>query len=97
MRRAPGLANPSALPGLIAQLHHQGRVALRLQINFLALAGYPVETIADVVVYHPRTVQRWLTRYEAEGVPRLPDRPRSGRPRLVRPGSASGWWPVWAS
>lgn len=31
------------------------------------------------------TIQRWLDRYEAEGLQGLEDRPRSGRPRTVTP------------
>lgn len=60
-------------------------MALRLQRICLALAGYPVEAIADIAFSHPRTVQRWLTRSDAEGLPGLPDRPRSGRPRFGAP------------
>jgi len=71
MRLAGGPANPSALAPLVAQLHHQGQVALRLQMICRARAGYPVEANADVVVCHPQTVPRWLTRYDTEGLRRI--------------------------
>jgi hypothetical protein len=38
--------------------------------------------IADVLHFHPRTVRRWITRHDLDGLDALPDRPRSGRPRL---------------
>jgi transposase len=54
-------------------------------MSLIARAGWPVEVIAQVVCFHPRTVQRWLDRYAAVGVAGLPDRPRSGRPRFGSP------------
>lgn len=80
LSQASAKGMPSAQ--LVAHLHHEGRVVLRLLMICLALAGYAPEETAQVVFYHPRTVQRWLNRYAQEGIEGLPDRPRSGRPRL---------------
>ena len=42
------------------------------------------ELAAELQVSRP-TIQRWLDRYEADGLSGLEDRPRSGRPRTVTP------------
>ena len=39
-------------------------------------------TIAELLGCDPRTVRRWVHRYNAHGPNALADRPRSGRPRL---------------
>jgi transposase len=44
--------------------------------------------IGVVLHYHPRTVRRWIARHDEAGVSGLPDRPRSGRPRLGSAGLA---------
>lgn len=82
MHLPPASAKSMPDSQLLARLHHDGRVVLRLLMICLAMAGYAPEEIAGVVFYHPRTVRRWLERYAREGLPGLPDRPRSGRPRL---------------
>jgi transposase len=41
--------------------------------------------LAEVLGLSSPTIQRWLDRYEAEGLQGLEDRPRSGRPRTVTP------------
>lgn len=82
MHLPPASANSTPNAQLITRLHHEGRVVLRLLMICLALAGYAPDEIAEVVFYHPRTVRRWLERYAQEGFAGLPDRPRSGRPRL---------------
>ena len=38
--------------------------------------------IAELLDCHPATVRRWISRFNAEGLAGLADRPRSGRPRL---------------
>ena len=38
--------------------------------------------IAELLDCHPATVRRWISRFNAEGMAGLADRPRSGRPRL---------------
>ena len=66
-------------------LHGRWRTATRLIMVLLSAAGMPPAEIADLLDYHPATVRRWLHRYRSDGVGGLPDRPRSGRPRLGGP------------
>lgn len=67
---------------LLASLHQQWRVATRTMMVLLSSRGMSSADIGDLLHYHPRTVRRWITRHEGEGLPGLPDRPRTGRPRL---------------
>jgi transposase len=57
-------------------------VATRLIMILLRADGMSPAEIADLLDYHPTTVRRQIHRFTAEGIPGLPDRPRSGRPRL---------------
>lgn len=66
-------------------LHGRWRTATRLMMVVLSAAGMPAAEIADLLDYHPATVRRWLHRFASDGVGGLPDRPRSGRPRLGGP------------
>lgn len=72
----------SARAQIMALLHGRWRIATRLVMVLLSAAGMPASEIADLLGYHPATVRRWLHRYDTDGIPGLPDRPRSGRPRL---------------
>jgi transposase len=63
-------------------LHGRWRTATRLIMVLLSAAGFSPAEIADLLDYHPDTVRRWLHRYTTDGIPGLPDRPRSGRPPL---------------
>lgn len=49
---------------------------------WLSLRGLTASEIAALFEYDPRTVRRWIDRYNREGVAGLEDRPRSGAPRL---------------
>lgn len=71
---------------LVDALHSQWRVAARAMMVLLSANGMSAAEIADLLHYDPRTVRRWIARHQAEGVKGLPDRPRSGRPRLGSPG-----------
>lgn len=57
-----------------------GRVSERIRMVLLSSRGYTVQQIAEVFEVDEATVRGWLSRYEAEGVNGLKDRPRSGRP-----------------
>jgi transposase len=57
-----------------------GRVAERIRMILLSSRGYPVPEIARIFECDEATVREWIRRYEAEGLPGLKDRPRSGRP-----------------
>jgi transposase len=48
----------------------------------LSLRGLPPAEIAVLLECHPSTVRRWISRFNAEGVSGLADRPRYRRPRL---------------
>ena len=48
----------------------------------LSLHGLAAAQIAELLDCHPATVRRWISRFNSEGLARLADRPRSGRPRL---------------
>jgi transposase len=66
-------------------LHGRWRTATRLMMVVLSAAGMSAAEIADLLDYHPATVRRWLHRFAIDGIPGLPDRPRSGRPPLGGP------------
>lgn len=67
---------------LVTALHQQWRVPARAVMVLLSASGMSAAEIADVLHFDPRTVRRWIVRHDLEGLDGLPDRPRSGRPRL---------------
>jgi len=67
---------------IVALLQGPWRFALRLMMIWLSLRGLTASEIAALFEYDPRTVRRWIDRYNREGVAGLEDRPRSGAPRL---------------
>jgi hypothetical protein len=48
----------------------------------LSQQDWPATKIAELLGCDPRTVRRWVQRYNQEGAGGLADRPRVGRPRL---------------
>lgn len=58
-----------------------GRCALRGLMVWLFYRGYKTNEIASIFLCCERTVTRWVSRYEAEGIDGLVDRPRPGAPR----------------
>jgi transposase len=52
----------------------------RARIVTLSWDGAQVGQIAEALDCHPRTVYRWLHRFNAGGIDDLGDLPRSGRP-----------------
>jgi transposase len=48
----------------------------------LSSHGLSAAQIAGLLECHPATVRRWVSRFNAEGLAGLADRPRRGRPRL---------------
>jgi transposase len=70
---------------LVEALHHQWRTATRAMMVLLSAGGLSATEIADLLHYDPVTVRRWITRHRLEGLAGLPDRARSGRPRLGSP------------
>jgi transposase len=55
----------------------------RARIITLSWDGAQVGHIAEALDCHPRTVYRWLHRFNAGGIDGLGDLPRSGRPRRL--------------
>lgn len=69
------------------ELYHSTKLArLRTRAQMILLSaeqGLKAARIAELVRDNERTVQRWLQRYQAEGVQGLYDAPRSGKPGKV--------------
>lgn len=69
------------------EFYHSTKLArLRTRAQMILLSaeqGLKAARIAELVRDNERTVQRWLQRYQAEGVKGLYDAPRSGKPGKV--------------
>ncbi|WP_233512780.1 helix-turn-helix domain-containing protein, partial [Micromonospora deserti] len=78
MRPAHVYANPTdeQYDQLIDALHRQWRIATRAVMILLSAAGWTAAEIAALLHYDPKTVRRWITRHEVEGLAGLADRPR---------------------
>lgn len=59
----------------------QPRLRTRAQMILLSAQGYLAPQISSIVLVSERTVQRWIKRYQAEGIEGLFDNPRAGAPR----------------
>ena len=70
---------------LLALLHGPHRIGCRLIMILLSQHGWSAATIAELLGCDPRTVRRWVHRYNTHGAHSLGDRPRPGRPRLGSP------------
>jgi len=62
-----------------------GRVAQRAWMVIWSSDGVSVTEIAQRLYCRPKTVRRWLNRYQQQGGDGLLDRPRGGRPTVVTP------------
>jgi transposase len=51
----------------------------------LSQHGWTAAAIAELLGCDPRTVRRWVHRYNQQGTGGLADRPRPGRPRRGSP------------
>jgi hypothetical protein len=58
------------------------RHATRAMMVLLSAHGLPPAQIAELLDCHPATVRRCISRFNAEGLAGLADRPRCGRPQL---------------
>jgi transposase len=67
---------------LLGLLQGPHRVGYRLIMVLLSQQDWSATTIAELLGCDPRTVRRWVQRYNQEGPGGLADRPRVGRPRL---------------
>jgi transposase len=70
---------------LLALLHGPHRMGCRLVMILLSQRGWSAATIAELLGCDPRTVRRWVHRYNTHGAHSLADRARPGRPRLGSP------------
>jgi transposase len=68
---------------LAAARHAPASWLQRARIITLSWDGAQVGQIAQALDCHPRTVYRWLHRFNAGGLDDLGDQPRSGRPRRL--------------
>ena len=75
-------ASSSETEQLRDDLRGRWRQAARAVMVLLSLRGLPAAEIAGLLDCHPATVRRWISRFNAEGLAGLADRPRCGRPRL---------------
>ena len=72
----------------LEQLYHKTkhpRIRTRAQMILLSAHGYRAPQIGSLVLTSERTVQRWIKRYQAEGIQGLFDVPRAGAPRKATP------------
>ena len=67
---------------LLGLLHGPHRVGYRLVMILLSQQDWSATRIAELLGCDPRTVRRWVHRYNTHGTNGLADRPRIGRPRL---------------
>jgi transposase len=81
-KRSCPAGDPCDLLGLLQGPH---RVGYRLVMILLSQHGWPAATIASLLGCDPRTVRRWIHRYNQTGAHGLGDLPRAGRPRLGSP------------
>ena len=75
---------------LVGALRGPWREATRAVMVLLSAKGMSPTEIAELLDYHPRTVRRWISRHDTEGIAGIPDRPRSGRPRKGKEKRAGG-------
>jgi hypothetical protein len=87
-KRSCPAGDPCDLLGLLQGPH---RVGYRLVMILLSQHGWPAATIASLLGCDPRTVRRWIHRYNQTGAHGLGDLPRAGRPRLGSPSLASAF------
>lgn len=64
----------------LARRETRPRVARRIQMVADAQSGETCAKIAGRMAESPRTIRRWIRRYNAEGIEGLADRPRPGQP-----------------
>ena len=72
--------------------HAVGRIAARAWMVRWSAERVPVAEIAARLRCRPKTVRKWLRRYERGGTPALLDLPRSGRPPTTSPVAAQAVW-----
>jgi putative transposase len=82
---------PAAELRRLARLEADGRIACRLLALANALDGMSREQAAKQAGMDRQTLRDWVTRFNAEGVAGLRDRPRSGRPPFLGEGQMAAF------
>ncbi len=78
-------AELTTIERLAASRTAPARQVERAQIVWQAHQGNSVKAVAEHLRLNPQTVRDWLKRFNAEGLPGLEDRPRSGKPPTYTP------------
>jgi transposase len=64
----------------LAKTERDKHLAVRIQVVALAKQGLTCPAIVELTSYCRRTIQRWIARYNKDGIKALTDEPLSGRP-----------------
>lgn len=64
----------------LARLERQASMRDRMRAVVAAMGGQTAADIAERLGYHSRWVFKWVSRYNADGLEALRDRPRPGQP-----------------
>ena len=92
---APARIKPNAENCSMAELEtamlgaRSGRSRDRMRAIRALILGQSEEVVAVVFAVSPRTLERWVGRFNRWGIDGLIDRPRPGRPRKIDPGDSS--------
>ena len=70
------------LQDLLRAANTPARLFTRCRLIWLLAGGYSITRASDYVGLHYTNAQKWVRRFEAEGIDGLYTRPRSGRPRV---------------
>ena len=73
-------------------LHTIGRVSMRAWMVIWSAERIPVAEIAARLRCRPKTVRKWLRRFQRDGAAGLADLPRSGRPPSTTEVAAQTVW-----
>lgn len=64
----------------LAKTEKDKHLAVRIQVVALAKQGLTCPAIVEMTGYSRRTIQKWVERYNKDGIKAMADKPRSGRP-----------------
>jgi hypothetical protein len=79
---------------LLALLHGPHRIGCRLVMILLSQHGWSAATIAELLGCDPRTVRRWVHRYNTHGAHSLADRPPTGPTPARQPTAGRSYPPA---
>ena len=64
----------------LAKTEKDKHLAVRIQVVALAKQGLTCPPIVEMTGYCRRTIQKWVAKYNKDGIKAIADKPRSGRP-----------------